>query len=115
MREVTPLLGTALAGAKPLDSSEFAAEVRAALFASGTKSAGYKTDRLLNRMISAFIIPPHQLYRAAVLRDFQAARATPLSEIIAWLFTTTAYYFDHADALPQFSGLVTFRDIDAGA
>jgi hypothetical protein len=58
-------------------------------------------DLEMNKMTWAFLRPPHALYRAAVEKDFAAARSISFLEITKWLFATTAYYFNHTDAMPQ--------------
>lgn len=73
-----------------------------------------KLDGALNQMAYAFLWPPASELLQAATRDFVAAVKMPLIEIPAFLFATTAYYFDHKEDMPGCAELVTFRgDVNA--
>lgn len=113
-RKLIALFGEQLATG-PVNAAAFALAARGALFELGDRSAHFRLDLELNRMVEAFLDPPHPLYREAVARDFRRARETSLGSVTEWLFIATAFYFDHADRMPLAARLVTFRNSSAEA
>ncbi|MEY2508507.1 MAG: hypothetical protein QOH01_2836 [Verrucomicrobiota bacterium] len=67
-------------------------------------------DRALNKMAFAFLLPPTPEHLRATKNDLVYALKMPPTEIISYLFATTAYYFEHKDKMLQCANLVTFRD-----
>jgi hypothetical protein len=67
-------------------------------------------DAALNKMARAFLIPPApQLFEVASL-DFVRGLEAPPTEVSAYLFDTTAYYFGHESEMAGCSKLATFRN-----
>lgn len=79
---------------------------RAILLFDGPK--WLELDRALNEMAFAFLLPPTPEHLAATKHDLVYALTMPPTEITAYLFATTAFYFDYQDDMPQCAKLVTF-------
>jgi hypothetical protein len=80
----------------------------------GEKQAPWrKLDVALNQMTFAFLLPPTSQHLDAARADFVRSLRIPVTDISDWLFTTTAYFFDHQDEMSACAGLITFRDASA--
>lgn len=70
-------------------------------------------DRALNEMFFAFLLPPTPEHLQATKHDLVRALKMTSTEVGSYLFTTTAFYFEHKDGMPQCAKLVTFRGTTA--
>jgi hypothetical protein len=70
-------------------------------------------DLALNQVAFAFLLPPTPEHLQATKKDLLYALDLPPTEITAYLFATTAFYFGHEDSLPQYASLLTFRGVTA--
>jgi len=72
-----------------------------------------KVDRAVNQMAFAFLLPPTAPHLHATKKDLVEALEMPPTEISAFLFATTTYYFQHKEDMPGCETLVTFRHTNA--
>ena len=91
------------------DMSGFVRQQRELLFAPGSEDVAERTDAALNGMPLAFLKgSPAALINAAAA-DVVTARRITIRQLTEFPFWSTAYYFGHEAALPQFAKLSSFR------
>jgi hypothetical protein len=88
----------------------FMREAAALLFPAEAQPPWEKVDMELNKMAYAFLLPPTPEHWQVARRDFLAHLKMSGTEIPGWLFSTTAYFFDHKEEMPACAQLVTFRE-----
>ena len=81
-----------------------------ALFPNETSPPWERLDEALNQMAYAFLLPPTPEHLHVAKTEFRTALTMSGTEIPGWLFTTTAYFFEHQDEMPACAKLVTFRN-----
>ena len=113
VRKLLQLTSETVRAGQPLTAPAFFSAARTRLFQPGTKHEAEKFDLALNRMLRAFLFPPEREYLRVVRDDFTRARQISLGRVVDFYFATTAYYFDHRDAMPACATLRTFRGTDA--
>lgn len=72
-----------------------------------------KLDLALNQMAFTFLLPPTPEHLDVARSEFADALKMPETEIIDYLFGTTAYFFNHREEMPACAGLVTYRNTTA--
>ena len=108
-RKLVALFGARHDEGPVLVGRSFMREAAALLFPAEAQPPWEKIDLELNKMAYAFLCPPTPEHWQVARREFLAALKMSGTDIPDWLFSTTAYFFDHQDEMPACAKLVTFR------
>jgi len=99
-----------LAEDRPLHYQTVMDRMRNALAPPDVRVKARRVHEALNDVASAFLLPPSAEHWAAAHHDIAQAGNWTLVQISKFLFFTTSYYWDHAQRVPKWTKLVTFRD-----
>ena len=113
VHQLVRLLGQMHAEGADVDTEPFTQRAIPLLFPNETIVPWEKLDIALNQMAYAFLLPPTPEHFQAARTDFVAALTMPVTEISSVLFESTAYYFEHKEAMPGCAALATFRGTSA--
>jgi len=94
----------------PLQAGPISERLREKLSPPAVKAKPRRVHRALNEVARAFLLPPTAEHWQAARKDFAEALRLRLPAVSAFLFRTTAYYFEHRAEMPECASLVTFRD-----
>lgn len=109
-RKLVALFGETQDEGTVLVGRSFMREAAALLFPTEAQPPWERLDMELNQMAYAFLLPPTPEHWQIARKEFLGALKMSGTEIPDWLFSTTAYFFDHKDEMPACAKLVTFRD-----
>lgn len=110
-RALVVMLKEMLATGSSLGTGEVIPRVKTTLFPADAPVSVDRFDAALNDLAWAFLRPPTREHLRAAFSDFSGSlRDAPPTN---FLFATTSYYFKDPSAMPQCSGLITFRNTTA--